>query len=298
MDNFLKEVKENDITIFPYESIVFKDKLGRGATGTVYETLINDRRCAVKHIRSCHVETNYDYKKYLKDILYELKTCKIFDSKRLMKIYGISYDEDGDIYIVMELIKNKGSLYDYLYESAHVFTMEEKLRIFLSIIIAVRELHSKNYCHSDLKPENLCYYYDFKENKKYIKLIDFNCVTYVKKDKRKYISSIYGTYGYCSPEQHKYELALKSDIYSLGVILLELIYEDNIWDPDYYSYQRFRKSVVEHLNKLKDKENEIYSIIKKCLSTVPENRYSIDELYDVIKTYIKNGHIHRITHLD
>ena len=134
MEKFLEDIANNNIQIFPYESIVFKDKLGRGASGTVYETLINDRRYAVKHVRSCHVETNYDYKKYLKDILYELKTCKIFDSKRIMKLYGISYDDNGDIYIVMELIKNKGCLYDYLYESEHVFTMEEKLKICCKVL--------------------------------------------------------------------------------------------------------------------------------------------------------------------
>lgn len=297
MNKFLENVKQSGFTIFNYDKIIFKEKLGRGANGTVYETLIDDRRYAVKHVRSQEVVTKYDYKVYLKDILDELTIINNFDSKRIMKMYGVACDDEGDVYIVMELIKNRGCLYDYLYESEHNFTITEKFNIYLSILSAVKVLHDEDYCHSDLKPENMCYYLDLKKQKKYVKLIDFNCVTKVKKDKRKYIQCVYGTYGYCSPEQHKYEITLKSDIYSLGIILLELIYGDYVWDPEYYSYQRYRKSAMEHLNKLEEIDSSIYSIIKKCLSTVPEKRYSIDELYSEIKKYINSDHIHRISHL-
>ena len=298
MDLFLEQVRLNDYTIFDYDSIIFKEKLGRGATGTVYESLIDDRRYAIKHMRSQEVVTKYDYKSYLKDILHELSIVSKMKSKRIMKMYGVACDDEGDVYIVMELIKNKGSLYDYLYESENNFTIKQKMGIYVSIILAVKDLHDNNLCHSDLKPENMCYYVDLKQQKKYIKLIDFNCVTKINKDKIKYINCVYGTYGYCSPEQHKYEIALKSDIYSMGIILLELIYGDYVWDSDYYSYQRYRKSAIEYLEKLKDKDKVIYSIIKKCLCTVPEKRYDIDELYQEIKKYINSDHIHKISHLD
>ena len=88
-----------------------------------------------------------------------------------------------------------------------------KLKIFLSILLSVKDLHNHGYCHSDLKPENLVYYFDTKTNKKYVKLIDFNCVTKIKPNEIKYIPYCFGTYGYCSLEQHKKKLCLKSDIY-------------------------------------------------------------------------------------
>ena len=68
MNKFLENVKQSGFTIFDYDKIIFKEKLGRGANGTVYETLIDDRRYAVKHVRSQEVVTKYDYKVYLKDI--------------------------------------------------------------------------------------------------------------------------------------------------------------------------------------------------------------------------------------
>ena len=64
----------------------------------------------------------------------------------------------------MELIKNKGCLFNYLQDE--VLDIYQKLKIFMSIVLAVKDLHKSGYCHSDLKPENITYFYDTKENKK------------------------------------------------------------------------------------------------------------------------------------
>ena len=96
----------------------------------------------------------------------------------------------------MELVKNRGCLFNYIQEED--LTIYEKLKIFYSIVLAVKDLHDGGCCHSDLKPENLVYYYDTKSKKKYVKLIDFNCVTKVKKGK-----TIKGLYPLTEKEKEK-----------------------------------------------------------------------------------------------
>jgi len=297
MENYFNSIRNIGLKVIPYDNIQFKDKLGEGANGTVYEGLHENKRYAFKRVSNHRVYNKYDRKMYEKDILNELKMCSCLNSKRIMKVYGISYDEiNEEIYICMELIKNKGCLFNYLCdEDLNVY---QKLKIFLSIVLAVRDLHKSGYCHSDLKPENIVYYFDTKENKKYVKLIDFNCMTKISDGRIKYIPYSYGTYGYCSNEQHKKEISLRSDIYSLGVILLEFVYGGDLWDTDYYNYQKYRKSIIEILESYKNKDYELYSIVKKCLKTTPEKRYSIDELYEKIKIYINDDRTHKKYHSD
>ena len=295
MENFFNSIRNQGLKVYPFDEIVFKEKLGAGANGTVYEGFFENKRYAFKKVSSHRVYTKYDRKVYIDDILYEIQTCNKFDTKRIMKIYGVSYNENTkEIYICMELIKNKGCLQNYLWDED--LTIYEKMKIFISIVLAVKELHKKGYCHSDLKPENLVYYFDTKTKKKYVKLIDFNCVTKVQEGKTIYIPYCFGTYGYCSIEQHKKVLSLRSDIYSLGVILLELVYGDDLWDTDYYNYQKYRKSIMEILETYVEYDNELYQIIKKCLHTNPQKRFSIDELYDKMKNYINNDHIRKMYH--
>jgi len=292
MENYFNSIRNIGLKVIPYDNIYFKDILGEGANGTVYEGIFENKRFAFKRVSNHRVYTKYDRKIYEKDILNELRMCSSVESKRIMKVYGISYDDiNEEIYIYMELIKNKGCLFNYLQDE--VLDIYQKLKIFMSIVLAVKDLHKSGYCHSDLKPENITYFYDTKENKKYVKLIDFNCMSKISEGKHKYISYTYGTYGYCSTEQHKKMLSLRSDIYSLGVILLEFVYGGDLWDTDYYNYQKYRKSIVEILDTFKNKDHELYSIVKNCIQTNPDKRYNIDELHAKMKIYINDDRIYK-----
>ena len=278
---FLKKLEKDNIKVFEFRNLRFFETLGAGATGKVYNCNYHNKRYAAKKIHKNHIIS----KKLLNDIHEEIQIGNIFNSKRIMKIYGFSYDNDKEeVYIILELLNNKGCLFDYIYKMNNVFSKKDKIKLFLSVVLAVKSMHAKGFCHSDLKLDNLTYFYDFKNKNKYVKLIDFDRVTKIKYN-HKDIDSTYGTYGYCAPEQfgiNKY-VCLKSDIYSLGIIFLELLINDELWDTNYYNYQNFRKSVLENLNELKEEDYEIYEIIKKCISLTPEKRYDIYELYNIIK---------------
>ncbi len=94
------------------------------------------------------------------------------------------------------------------------------------ILQAIKELHSNGIIHGDIKTDNMVLHYEYK--KEIIKLIDFG-MSYLSDNneciKMKYIS---GTHGYRAPEQDKFKISFSSDIYSMGVTIIEL-WNGDIW---------------------------------------------------------------------
>ena len=260
--------------IFKWETIKFKNYIGSGANGEVWKCEIKQEKYAIKKVLQDWVRTSDDKKQYYKDIFDELDICKkMIGKKRLMNVFGYT-ENDGDFYIISELLDNKGCLHSYLVNNNLGYL--DRLNIFNSILEAVKELHDIDIVHSDLKTENMVYYYDYKNNTNYVKLIDFN-TTYNMNDIDEIdIPFIHGTYGYCAIEQHKNKLTKKSDIYSLGVILLELILNYDLWDITIYNYQKYRKSILDNLELVKNEK--LKKIIQKCIRVKSCLRYNIDEL--------------------
>jgi len=282
MERFFENVEKNNIQIFPYDKITFHNKIGEGGFGEVHKCEIDDKMYASKRL---YFEFDENLNKFLFTLLNELKVCKNLKSKRFTHVYGVSYDNNGqELYIIMEYLNN-GSLYDYL--KKNTFSVKNKLKIFYSIILSVKEFHKQGYIHTDLKPENLSYFYDIKEKKKYIKLFDYNLVAKINKNEE-YTDGWDGTYGYSAPEQFNGIICKKSDIYGLGVIFLEILMGCDLWDPKFYNYQKSRKSIIDNLESYKNININIYKIIKKCLSMSPENRISMQELQKSIKNLINN----------
>ena len=272
-------------TIFNWATIKFKDYIGSGANGEVWKCEIKQEKYAIKKVFQDWVRTSDDKKQYYKDIFDELDICsKMIGKKRLMNVFGYAENE-GDFYIISELLDNKGCLHSYLVDNDLGY--HDRLKIFSSILKAVKELHDIGIVHSDLKTENMVYYYDYKFNTKYVKLIDFNTTYYMNDIDEIDIPLIHGTYGYCAMEQHKKKLNKKSDIYSLGVILLELILNYDLWDISVYNYQKYRKSILENLEAVKNEK--LKKIIKKCIRVKPCLRYNIDELKKEFSIELKNN---------
>ena len=270
--------------IYSWEDIQIEERIGSGANGEVSRCVINGKKYAIKRIYNEWVKTKKDKQQYKKDIYDELLNCsKMKGNKRLMEVYGYC-ESGGEFYIICELIDNKGCLLNYL--NNHNLGYHDNLKIFKSILLAVQQLHKKNVVHGDLKPDNMVYYFDYDIKVKYVKLIDFN-TSYIMNDTDEYdIAYVHGTYGYCAMEQHKYRINKKSDIYSLGVILLELINDSDLWDINIYNYQKYRKSILNNLKNVKD--DNIKRIIKRCISVKSEIRYNINELVEEYKKVINN----------
>ena len=278
-----KSIKDLDFEEYEYKDIRFGKKLGNGANGEVYKCKIKSKNFAIKRIFTDWIQTREDIKNFNKDFYDELFVCsKMKNFKRIMQVYGVCFNKD-DIYIICELLDNKGCLHNFI--NSQYLGYNDRLQIFKSILLAVKQLHRNNIVHGDLKVENMVYYYDSSESKDYVKLIDFN-TSYIINDNDKYdIPFLHGTYGYCAIEQHRGKIHKKSDIYSLGVILLELIINDDLWDINCYNYQKYRKSILNNLDDVKDER--LKKIIKKCISISIDKRYGINELYYEFNKIIK-----------
>lgn len=120
------------------------------------------------------------------------------------------------LFIQMELCKE--SLSTYLDKS--IFDLNKRIHFFKQINSGINYLHSKNVIHRDLKPSNILIGFDEK-----IKISDFGMSINNEYYRDSYISSdLIGTYLYTAPESINDNIySFSSDIYSLGIILFELL---------------------------------------------------------------------------
>ncbi|MEN9344159.1 MAG: ser/Thr protein kinase [Chlamydiota bacterium] len=144
----------------------------------------------------------------------EAKIIALSNHPNIVKIYGQGEWEQG-LYIAMELIRGV-SLKQFI--SQHSLSLKRALEIILQVAYALEHLHQHGIIHRDLKPENILITEDGD-----IKVIDFG-IAQLHEEKHP-SPAVVGTPNYMSPEQKENSspLTFASDIYSLGIILYELI---------------------------------------------------------------------------
>ena len=241
------------------------------------------------------------------NIINELYIGKNIDSERLLKIYGYSHNKDkSKYYLLMEYI-NKGSVYQYIHHDKYymkitykgedsgkkpltpyyhtprngswnyIMSEQHKFSITKSILKAIKSMYENNIIHGDLKPDNLAVH---KENNDlYIKVIDYGtCFHSNGNIKLKYVI---GTHGYASPEQDEYILNHKSDIYSIGVTIIE-IWVGTIFYKRTDKFNEIRNEILKSLRIIKKDNPELEKILRKCINTNYKKRPDIYQLYDMI----------------
>ncbi len=149
--------------------------------------------------------------------LKETKVIALTNHPNIVKLYGQGEWEQG-LYIAMELIQGI-SLRQFIIQ--HSLSIRRALEIILQVAYALLHLHSHGVIHRDIKPENILITEEGE-----IKVIDFGIAQLLaEKGKKTDSSRFIGTPNYMSPEQKAdpTSVTFASDIYSLGVILYELV---------------------------------------------------------------------------
>src|SRR4029078_4515238 len=150
----------------------------------------------------------------------------MIDHPNIAKVYDAGADESGRPYFVMELVK--GVPITRFYDERRL-TPRERIELAIPVCQAVQHAHQKGLIHRDLKPSNvLVALYD---DKPVPKVIDFGVAKAPGPrltDQTLYteFGSLVGTLEYMSPEQaelNQLDIDTRSDIYSLGVLLYELL---------------------------------------------------------------------------
>jgi WD40 repeat protein/serine/threonine protein kinase len=198
--------------------------IGEGGCGVVYvaeQTEPVRRRVALKVIK-----LGMDTKQVVARFEAERQALALMDHPNIAKVFDAGATDTGRPYFVMELVHGL-RITDYC--DQHQLTTKERLDLFIKVCQAIQHAHQKGIIHRDIKPSNILV--TIHDDKPVPKIIDFGIAKAT--EGRLTEATIYtqlhqfiGTPAYMSPEQAGLtvlDIDTRSDIYSLGVVLYELL---------------------------------------------------------------------------
>ncbi|CAM0907972.1 unnamed protein product [Alopecurus aequalis] len=193
----------------------FREVLGSGASSTVYKGQLQDEHAtsiAVKKLEKLQQETE-------KEFMVEVRTIGQTFHKNLVRLLGFC-DEGTDRLLVYEFMTN-GSLNEFIFSDARPH-WSLRVQVALGVARGLLYLHeecSSQIIHCDIKPQNILLDDNFM-----VKIADFGLAKLLRANQTQTNTGIRGTRGYVAPEWFKnIGITSKVDVYSFGVILLELV---------------------------------------------------------------------------
>lgn len=191
-----------------------EELIGGGGMADVYKAkdrLLN-RPVAVKIL---HEQFKQD-KEFIDKFQREAQAAARLSHPNIVNIYDVGV-ADGDHYIVMEYVPGR-TLKDRIRQEGHL-SVSESLRVAREIAEALAHAHANNLVHCDIKPHNILMMADG-----HAKVADFGIARAVTESTMTYSGNVVGSVHYFSPEQAKGTMITpKSDVYSLGVVLYEML---------------------------------------------------------------------------
>jgi eukaryotic-like serine/threonine-protein kinase len=207
--------------IGPYKLL---QPIGEGGMGTVY---VAEQTAPVRRLVALKViKAGMDSRQVLARFGAERQALALMDHPNIAKVLDADRTDDGRPYFVMELVKGVPIT---RFCDEHRLSTRERLELAIPVCQAVQHAHQKGVIHRDLKPSNiLVALYD---DKPVPKVIDFGVAKatgHLLTDQTLYteFGAVVGTLEYMSPEQaqlNQLDIDTRSDVYSLGVLLYELL---------------------------------------------------------------------------
>jgi serine/threonine protein kinase/tetratricopeptide (TPR) repeat protein len=200
-------------------------RLGEGGMGTVYRAthLLIDRPVAIKVLKQRFVTDDAAQERFSR----EARAAGRLQHTNAVAVTDFGRSPDGLVYIVMELLEGR-SLRDLLAREAPLDTARA-VSLMLQITAAVAAAHEAGIIHRDLKPGNI-FVVQRKHVPPIVKVLDFGIAKLATEADGREVKNItqagvmIGTPRYMSPEQcDGAELTAASDVYSLGIILYEML---------------------------------------------------------------------------
>ncbi|MCH5198073.1 MAG: Stk1 family PASTA domain-containing Ser/Thr kinase [Oscillospiraceae bacterium] len=202
--------------------------IGIGGMSVVYKAYdrVDDRIVAVKILKDEFL-ANEEFRMRFKN---ESKAIAVLSHPNIVKVYDVSFGENLQ-YIVMEYVEGI-TLKEYI-ERQHVLDWREAVHFVIQILRALQHAHDKGIIHRDVKPQNIMLLPNAN-----IKVTDFGIARFNRIESRNVNeSSAIGSVHYVSPEQARGEYTDgRSDIYSVGVVLYEMLTGKVPFEGDSDSY--------------------------------------------------------------
>ncbi len=228
--------------IGPYEIL---RPIGEGGMGVVYEALQTEpvrRKVALKIIR-----LGMDSQQVVARFEAERQALAVMDHPYIARVLDAGDDATGRPYFVMELVEGR-PLVTFCDENR--LTVRQRLALFILICQAVQHAHQKGVVHRDLKPSNILVASD--GTSPLPRIIDFGIAKALGSSLQGETAltlhgQTVGTPAYMSPEQaglDRLDVDTRADIYSLGVILFQLLSGTLPGDPAEIGLPRFLSELV------------------------------------------------------
>ena len=204
----------------------------------------------------------------------EVDILSNMDHPNIVKYFGI-FEDDLFIHIVMEYLKGQDLSKIISLKNYNDFSENQMGIIIQQLLKALSFIHSKKIIHRDIKPENILF--SDKKNLYTLKLIDFGLAANSDQE----IKTV-GTPSYMSPEMIDGNVTYVSDIWSVGVIVYQMITGDLPFigkdDNNKTLYEKIKNGNydTEILNE-KDCSEEAKDFINKALQKDIKNRLTVDE---------------------
>ena len=252
-------------------------QIGEGGMGYVYmaEQLEPVRRNVALKV----IKPGVDTREVIARFEAERQALSIMDHPNIAKVLDAGTTATGHPFFVMELV-NGLQITDYC--DLHQLQTTQRLELFTSVCGAIQHAHQKGIIHRDIKPSNvLVAEYD---GRPIAKVIDFGVAkainqTLTNMTVHTSFGQILGTFEYMSPEQtrvNQMDVDTRSDIYSLGVLLYELLTGTTPFDKE-----RLRSATWEEMLKIIREEDPPVPSIRR--STKNKQRLQTPSLSDMHK---------------
>ena len=253
------------------------ESLGTGGMGEVFKVVdISDKSVkALKVLRP-------DLISQLDQFKDEFKILTQFRHPYLVRVYNFGIDSEDKPYFTMDYMPGGG-----FSAKASDCKLEDFYRLALMSLSSLDYIHSRNIIHGDLKPSNILF--DELGN---LRLVDFGLAVHLKTDIKRRSS---GTLEFAPPEIIRQGiLSSRSDLYSLGLILYELLFGKALIQGTTSQMLAFKINKQIELPDFPGEKggHKLREIISKLLENDPENRYrsagevsrAIAEIYHPDKT--------------
>lgn len=260
--------------------------IGVGGMADIYKAMdiIEDRVVAVKILKNEFAASE----DFLRRFRNESKAIALLSHQNIVKIYDVGFT-DKIQYIVMEFIDGI-TLTEYI-ERQGVLKWRDAIHFITQILRALQHAHDRGIVHRDIKSQNVMLLADGT-----IKVMDFGIARFNRETDKTMSEKAIGSVHYISPEQARGEMTdEKSDIYSVGVMLYEMLTGEKPFDGD-----NPVSIALKHMQAVPKRMTEINSSIPEGLEEIavkamqkePSKRYqTAGEMIKDIEEFKKNPSI-------
>ncbi|BAH90868.1 Os01g0113650 [Oryza sativa Japonica Group] len=193
----------------------FRDKLGQGGFGSVFLGQIGGERVAVKRLDQSG--------QGMREFMAEVQTIGSIHHINLVRLIGFCAEKSQRLLVYEHM--PKGSLDRWLYHQqgspAPALDWWTRYKIITQVAKGLSYLHEEcmmRIAHLDVKPQNILLDDNFNA-----KLSDFGLCKLIDRDKSQVITRMRGTPGYLAPEWLTSQITEKADVYSFGIVVMEMI---------------------------------------------------------------------------